>query len=391
MRSRSNKQFQIKTAKESIMNRIEHPRRLQSVMWITTVFIFAIVFCGQAGAVMAQTNTFPTSGNVGVGTTTPSQPLHVSGYDTTGAGVFAEVENTATTGQPAAGIFFMVGGVNKGSFGGVAFTNPYYGLVPGLSLGAGNPTDSIFFRTGSSITGTATGPQMIINSAGNVGIGLTTPAYRLDVAGQVRSGSGGFVFPDGTVQTTAATGTGGGSSQWTTSGSNIFYNAGNVGIGINPAPQYKLDVAGDVRVSGNIAAKYQDVAEWVEASHLLPAGTVVVLNPAKSNQVMASTQAYDTRVAGVISTQPGIALGESGEGKVLVATTGRVKVKVDATRSPIHIGDLLVTGEREGVAIRSEPLIISGRQFHSPGTLIGKALEPLAKGTGEILVLLSLQ
>lgn len=30
-------------------------------------------------------------------------------------------------------------------------------------------------------------------------------------------------------------------------------------------------------------------------------------------------------------------------------------------------------------------------KIHCPGTIIGKALEPLASGTGEILVLLSLQ
>jgi len=34
---------------------------------------------------------------------------------------------------------------------------------------------------------------------------------------------------------------------------------------------------------------------------------------------------------------------------------------------------------------------IGGARIHRPGTLIGKALEPLDKGTGEILVLLSLQ
>ncbi len=93
----------------------------------------------------------------------------------------------------------------------------------------------------------------------------------------------------------------------------------------------------------------------------------------------------------MISLQPGIALGEHGEGKVLVATTGRVKVKVDATYSPIRIGDLLVTSDKEGFAMRSEPITISKRQIHSPGTLIGKALEPLSGGVGEILVLLSLQ
>jgi len=146
-----------------------------------------------------------------------------------------------------------------------------------------------------------------------------------------------------------------------------------------------------VRVSGNLAAKYQDVAEWVSAREKLVAGTVVALDPEKSNQVMASAQAYDTRVAGVVSSQPGITLGEAGAGKVLVATTGRVKVKVDATSGPIQIGDLLVTSDKAGFAMKSQPMMIGGRQLHAPGTLIGKALEPLPGGTGEILVLLSLQ
>ena len=165
---------------------------------------------------------------------------------------------------------------------------------------------------------------------------------------------------------------------------------GNVGIGTT-APNNKLHVAGSITVDGNINAKYQDVAEWVESSQQLPAGTVVILNPDEDNQVLASTQSYDSRVAGVISLQPGITLGDRGEGRVLVAASGRVKVKVDATNGPIKIGDLLVTSDKEGYAMKSVPVEIGGVRIHRPGTLIGKALQPLAQGTGEILVLLSLQ
>ena len=173
------------------------------------------------------------------------------------------------------------------------------------------------------------------------------------------------------------------------------YFAGNVGIRTAPTAR-ALEVAGDAHFSGtvsgtNIKAHYQDVAEWVPATDPLEAGSVVIVAADATNVVTASFSAYDTRVAGVVSAQPGIILGEAGESKVMVATTGRVKVKVDATRAPIRAGDLLVTSDKLGVAMRSEPVTVGGVPMHRPGTLVGKALEPLASGTGEILVLLSLQ
>ena len=171
---------------------------------------------------------------------------------------------------------------------------------------------------------------------------------------------------------------------------------GNVGIGtINP--QSPLDVNGNVNVtgnatvSGNIAAKYQDIAEWTSARTELPSGTVVSLDTLQPNSVLASNKAYDTRVAGVVSAQPGVILGVGGPNRVLVATTGRVKVRVNANRYPIKIGDLLVTSNTPGVAMKSEPFHLYGRTMHRPGTIIGKALEPLSTGEGTILVLLSLQ
>jgi hypothetical protein len=69
--------------------------------------------------------------------------------------------------------------------------------------------------------------------------------------------------------------------------------------------------------------------------------------------------------------------------KAPVAFSGVVDCKVDASYGPVWPGNLLVTSPTPGHAM--------AQQAPLPGTVLGKALEPLEKGVGTIKVLVMLR
>jgi hypothetical protein len=64
---------------------------------------------------------------------------------------------------------------------------------------------------------------------------------------------------------------------------------------------------------------------------------------------------------------------------------GKVFCKVDAGHGAIEIGDLLTTSPTPGHAMKAE------NPLKAFGTVIGKALRPLAEGQGLIPILIALQ
>lgn len=374
------------------------------------------------------------TGNIGIGTSNPAAALHVKGR--LNSNLITMEEPTPDQGailnfQRSDAVSRQVLGIKPAGLQGTY----------DLQIGANSSLwRDLYLATGGTDSG-----LVLKSTTGNIGIGTNTPNARLDLVGvaqttglRVRAGGNaganiadfgdinglGPVVIDplgnlglgktaglkarldisGPGQTTGLRVRSGGNSGVNiaefgdTSGVGpvVVDALGNLGVG-TATPLSRLDVAGNMNVSGdavvngNIAAKYQDVAEWVTARQQLEAGTVVVLNSTAVNEVSVSRLAYDTRVAGVVSVKPGIILGEPGDGKVMVSTTGRVLVKVDASRYAIRSGDLLVTSNKTGMAAKSVPIKIKGKVLHRPGTIIGKALQPLASGQGTILVLLSLQ
>ncbi len=147
------------------------------------------------------------------------------------------------------------------------------------------------------------------------------------------------------------------------------------------AANYALYVEGKAHCT---SGAWGDLAEYVPSDEALQPGDVVVIDAYAENRIKKCDKAYDTRVAGIISTSPTITVGEESPdgGKYALALAGIVPCKVTASE-PIVPGDLLTTSSLPGYAQKAvHPQI---------GTIIGKALQGLASGQGVIRVLVALQ
>jgi hypothetical protein len=112
------------------------------------------------------------------------------------------------------------------------------------------------------------------------------------------------------------------------------------------------------------SARYADLAENYQADSQYEPGTVLVFGGA--NEVTVTNTKGDTRVAGVVSTNPAHLMNAdlTGENVVALGLTGRVPCKVVGKVSK---GDILVTSAKPGYAMVNNTPV--------PGTIVGKAVE----------------
>jgi hypothetical protein len=165
---------------------------------------------------------------------------------------------------------------------------------------------------------------------------------------------------------------------------------GNVGIGTT-APAAKLDVNGTARVKV-LEITGADIAEKFPTTETLEPGTVVEIDPDNPGHLRKARGAYNKRVAGVVAGANGLSKGivlgnlEGSEDHTPIAMSGRVWVYADATQEAIEPGDLLTTSDTPGYAMKaSDP-------SRAHGAVLGKAMTRLEKGkTGMVLVLVNLQ
>jgi hypothetical protein len=183
-----------------------------------------------------------TAGNVGIGTSSPTNLLHVRG-----TAPFAVLEAT-------------------GNFSGISFQNS--GGPTTTATIVSNDAGEIQFRSlfYTWRNADASSERMRITSAGNVGIGTAFPAVKLDVAGTINST--GLAVTGALSATTSVTTpllTNAGTLALNATGANIITastngserlritSAGDVGIGTT-SPGSKLDVDGELRIGNTVAA-----------------------------------------------------------------------------------------------------------------------------------------
>ncbi len=89
------------------------------------------------------------------------------------------------------------------------------------------------------------------------------------------------------------------SSQWTTSGTNIFYNTGNIGIGTN-APSAALEVSGGIKLSGAIATL--DIPETTSTTGYISINGEPLLHASEDYSVFLGRRAGNLAGTGVQDT-----------------------------------------------------------------------------------------
>lgn len=281
----------------------------------------------------------------------------VSGISRNWVGVYGE--SNAPAGSGAAALW---GDGKEGAFG-----------VKGHASGEGNPGVAGYQMTnkGAGVYGEgATG----VNGVGHTWAGVYGETRAAGSAGVLGEGLESGLGVKGVAKAESMAGVAG-------------YHVGDKpGPGVygegNPAGYFH----GDVIVTGDLRLTGADVAEQFDvASDAVDEGTIVVLDDAGA--LSPCEKAYDRRVAGVVSgagdRKPALVLDRSDDrnDRRAVAVVGKAWCRADG---PIEVGDLLTTSDNPGHAMAAKD------RDASFGAVLGKALTPLAAGTGLVLVLVGL-
>ncbi len=307
------------------------------------------------------TGNYTIQGNLGVGTETPSVKADVVGdiYVGDGVGTDSFFVGGRLLSQSRINTFYIHGSELMG------FSHQLTTGSGRVEVGqfrftgvGGNAGYMSFFTKGSADP--AKVERMRITETGNVGIGTSSPSAQTHINNTANQPG---------LRIDSSSGTNALEIYNTEGGQNLIFRVERT--------------TGNVYADGSITGGGADVAERIDTTEPLEAGDVVEIDPDHPGKFRKAREAVSTRVAGVISTAPGVVLGNkdavtSSDARPILALAGRVPVKVTAKYGAIQVGDLLVSSPIPGYAMKCP------QASQCIGAVIGKALEPLSEGTGLI-------
>ena len=306
---------------------------------VTSAYAFRAKYAETVGANGANTLTALDNGNVGIGNTSPSEKLHVTGNAlVTGTGSFTGAlstnNNLSVTGTAAVtgtstftGASTFNGSVRIGqsgttplSFGSwlgtkislwdnLGDSTTIYGFgiqsntLQVFTPGSGNDI-ALGYGTSASMTDT-----MRVKGNGNVGIGTSSPAHKLSVSGDtLTTGTTYLGDTNHSIRLVASSGVAL-SASGATDGIILKQSTGNVGIGTT-SPSQKLEVNGTVKATtftGNGTIPIGGIIMWYGTTTDIPAGWTLCNGVASNGQtppdlrdrfIVGAGSAYTPRATG---------------------------------------------------------------------------------------------
>ena len=296
------------------------------------------------------------SGNVGIGTTSPAGTLDIGKNNATPSLVIGNSAYGAN--------FNSVWGLQSGAQSIMIFGNNGQNEIRAGNTGVGGYLDFYTNNTASFTTASNGNFVMRLSSGGNVGIGTTSPSFKLDVAGADSDWATRFYSNAGASAYFAH---GGGYGGYINAGSNASSSTyllelisngstrvyvrgdGNVGIGTT-SPVTKLDVNGSINIAngnnltwgGAYGAGIPTIASAINAGiYFYPAGSTsgatMLINSSGNVGIGTTAPSFPLSVQGIAQARGGVYVTQASPINTLILNADDTALHKIYTNSSVDL------------------------------------------------------